>query len=92
MDWATWVESFNCCEIAHLFRLWSGPQDADHEPQIMLAQCAVEPWQTKLRLLFPQREFVVGVAEADEDSGVRIAVRQLQPALVPPAAWRSRAS
>jgi hypothetical protein len=92
MNWTTSVESFNYFEIAHLFRMWSGPEGADHELQRLLARCAVEPWQAKLHLLFPQRKFEVGVAEADEDLGIRITVRQVAPKLVPPPGWASHVS
>jgi hypothetical protein len=50
----------------------------------------VDSWGAKLRLEFPDREFVVRLFEADEHHELRISVRQASPTVVEPKGWDSR--
>ena len=64
-------QSLNLVEIPHLFGRRIG--EADDEEDRLLAEIVAEVWRCRLKTLFPDRHFVVGILEA-EDTGGEIAV------------------
>jgi hypothetical protein len=90
MSWADAVDSYNWFEVDQLFLRWRGPRELVIDAEEELARKLVQTWRARLASGYPERNFSVTLALADESAGLRIAVRQVSPRLEAPRGWDGR--
>ncbi|WJK40037.1 hypothetical protein O7608_27020 [Solwaraspora sp. WMMA2056] len=87
MKWSEAVDSYNWFEVDQLFLRWRGPREFVADAEKELAEILVQTWRARLGGSYPDREFSVTLALADESAGLRIVVRQESPRLEAPKGW-----